>query len=212
MKKIFLFLIFPTLLYAQGTGKTPNYPERKTTGDVQADEANWIKSKNEWIKNHPEEYRSLGGHPEVLRNQQNEAEHVPVKTEALPAFDAVKTYQLVELRAIPVAGYAVSDEDIAAETESIKKSFPLNKTEFQLGANQQIRLFQANTMDLRGVEKRTGSVIEWYFENKECETCSKTLFLDLKLETTSQLIYLQKGEDQDAKFSYQFTFSITNKK
>mgnify|MGYP007080334548 CR=1 FL=1 len=96
-----------------------------------------------------------------------------------------------------------------AETESIQKSFPLDKTELQLGANRQIQLFQADKMDLRGVEKRNGAAIEWLFENKECESCAKTLFLDLERETASELIYLQKGEDQDAKFSYRFTFSIT---
>lgn len=191
----------------------PHYPIVPITGNVAVDEKAHIEAKNNWIKTHPEEYRQAGGKPEELNNNKTTNETVtPSKPVfVLPTFNAQKAYQLIKTEAVLVAGQKKTAAEIAEETEKLKEDFPENRTQLQIGANNQIRIYALGVIDVRATEKRNDNKVEWFFENKECATCSKTLYLDIEEETATLLTYVMQSEDENAPFAYRLAFQLTAK-
>jgi hypothetical protein len=191
----------------------PHYPIVPTTGNVAVDEKAHIEAKNNWIKTHPEEYRQAGGNPEELNNNKatNETATPTKPVVVLPTFNTQKTYQLIKAEAVPVTGQKLTVVEIAEETEKLKEDFPENRTQLQIGANNQIRLFALGVIDVRATEKRNDNKVEWFFENKECVTCSKILYLDIEQETDTLLTYVMQSEDENAPFAYRLAFQLTTK-
>ena len=66
-------------------------------------------------------------------------------------------------------------------------------------------------IDVRATEKRNDNKVEWFFENKECVTCSKILYLDIEQETDTLLTYVMQSEDENAPFAYRLAFQLTTK-
>jgi hypothetical protein len=190
-----------------------HYPIVPTTGNVAVDEKAHIEAKNNWIKTHPEEYRQAGGNPEELNNDKatNETTTPNKPVFVLPTFNAQKTYQLIKAEAVPVAGQKKTTAEIAEETEKLKEDFPENKTQLQIGANNQVRIYASGVIDVRATEKRNDNKVEWFFENKECATCSKILYLDIEQETDTLLTYVMQSEDENALYAYRLAFQLTPK-
>jgi hypothetical protein len=191
------------------------YPTAPSTGNVAADEKTHIEAKNKWIAEHPDEYKKMGGDPNaVLQTESNTTTTQAAKPQAkkLPEFKAQKTYQLISAEAVLVAGQKASPDEIKQETENLQEEFISNNTELQISDNN-IRLFTKGSRDLRAIEKRNQhNKVEWFFENRECETCSKTLYLSIENETESTLTYLMQSEDQNALFNYRLSFQLPTPK
>jgi hypothetical protein len=196
------------------SNNTP-YPTAPSTGNVAADEKTHIETKNKWIAEHPDEYKKMGGDPNaVLQTESNTTitQVAKPQTKKLPEFKAQKTYQLIGAEAVLVAGQKASPDEIKQETENLQGEFILNNSELQI-SNSNIRLFAEGGKDLRAVEKRNpNNKVEWLFKSEECETCTKTLYLNLENETESTLTYLMQSEDENALFNYRLSFQLSTPK
>ncbi len=194
----------------QHPSQSSNAEGQSTTALEQAH----IKEKNEWIKNNAEAYRSSGGNPDAVLNPSDPNTAFLEKTAEpnLSAFEAIETFQLIKAEAVPTPESKATPKELEAETQNIQKDFPAQSIKFQVGKGGAIRLFGNGKMDLRGIETREGKKVNWYFENKECETCSKTLSLILMEESAGKKIYVMQSEDGSTTFAYRLTFTtITHK-
>ena len=88
----------------------------------------------------------------------------------------------------------------------LKKDFPENLTELQLGEDRQLRLYVAGRKDLRAIETKNKDKAEWLFENRQCPSCTKTLYLSIEDESESTITYLMQSEDDNSPFAYRFIF------
>lgn len=192
-----------------------NYPTTPTTGNVAADEKAHIEAKNNWIKTHPEEYRKAGGNPEAVLEMLYPKETAKIEKPkvVLPPFDAQRKYKLMVYEAVAAENQKVSPAQLKAETENItQKDFIGTGTELQVNINNnQIRLYQPEKIDLRATEKRNGNKVEWFFENKECASCSKTLYLTIEQESDQAVSYIMQSEDEGDIFAYRLSFQLITK-
>lgn len=216
MKKLLLFLLFPAFLSAQEQALTPNYPKLSSTGNAQLDEEQRIKAKNEWIKNHPEEYRSVGGNPEQVLKElaaKEAQQKVTTDSKGQVIFQMTKAYQLVGLEVVPVGDAKPSESDKTAALEDLKKDYHINKTQLQIGSGNMVRLYEPDHLDLKAIEHQHGNnLLEWVFERKDCPACTKTLLLNIEKQTASEYVLLMKGEDSSDVFAYRFIYSLISPK
>lgn len=191
------------------------YPKIVVTGNPEADEAAHIKSKSEWIKQHPEQYRQMGGNPEVILSPQtnkNQQEDAKISAVNMPPFEAIKKYKLILYEAVAAPDLTVNKQQIEAENENLrKKGFIGYDTELHIRGNHEIRLYETNKMDLRAIETRANGKVTWFFENKECETCSKNLYLTIEEETNETITYIMQSEDDNSLFAYRMSFHVITK-
>ena len=124
----------------------------------------------------------------------------------LPPFYAEKTYYLLKIEAVIVGNQATVYRKVMEETENVKKDFPENLTELQLGEDRQLRLYVAGRKDLRAIETKNKDKAEWLFENRQCPSCTKTLYLSIEDESESTITYLMQSEDDNSPFAYRFIF------
>jgi hypothetical protein len=125
----------------------------------------------------------------------------------LPAFLAIKSYQLTKIEAVSAKGIIASTNELLIETENVKKDFPEMITQLGFAENSLVRLFVPEKSDVRAIETRNLNNVEWLIENKKCETCTKTLYLTIENETTESIIYILDGEDENSRFAYRLVFN-----
>lgn len=186
----------------------PHYPIARNTGNIAADAEADIQAKMKWIQQYPEEYKEMGGNPEEIKGDittvNSTMETIP--TNSLTKFNAVKRYYLEFAEALPLKT-EIAPFKTSQETQLLKEDFPERTTLLEFGENNSIRL-SGQLIDFRAVEKKSGLEVEWYNENTECLTCSKTLYLTIESELANQITYLLKSEDENADFIYRLTFQL----
>ena len=209
MKKILLLLILPIFAYAQTNQdeSTPK-PEVDQGENIQKKHDNQNRAKMDWIRNNPEEYRKMGGDPDaVLKADQVKKEKTPKpQLEKIP-FDVEHSFVLQNISIVPVEDHILEADEAKEILDIVEQDYQVGKTFLQFDQNKGIRLTDHETMNIVGREKRyENDVIEWFFDNKDCQSCSKTILLNLEKESNNQLIYLMKSEDEKDHFSYRLTF------
>lgn len=185
-----------------------HYPKEQNTGNPSEDAEANIQAKMKWIQQYPEEYKEMGGNPEEIKGDittvNSTMETIP--TNSLTKFNAVKRYYLEFAEALPLKT-EIAPFKTSQETQLLKEDFPERTTLLEFGENNSIRL-SGQLIDFRAVEKKSGLEVEWYNENTECLTCSKTLYLTIESELANQITYLLKSEDENADFIYRLTFQL----
>ncbi len=178
-------------------------------GGAILDEKAHIDAKTKWIKENPEAYRKAGGDPEaVLRTAEPKAVASPAPTHK--SFDALKTYQLVEVVAVASSGSKASPAELKGETASLQKEFLTTPTILQYGLGDRIKLSIGAKSDLRGVQTRKADQLTWEFSDPDCEVCAKRLMLRVVSENAQSMTLDMSSEDENAPFVYRFAFKITN--
>jgi hypothetical protein len=186
-------------------------PKEIHTGNPAADDAAHVREKTQWIKEHPEEYRKLGGNPAVVLGNPSPPNEVSPSTPK-PLFSAINTYQLANIQAVAAGNSNVAAEELARETQSVLHEFPIGKTHLQFGEAEMFRLSVEEKVDLRGREIQNAEVVEWQFDIVDCPACAKTIYLTMIAKSGSGRKYLMKGEDENSRFDYVLEFeAITNK-
>lgn len=191
-----------------------HYPRIVATGNIAADEAAHIKAKNEWIKNYPQEYQKMGGNPNDASGiPNNEQAIAPPKVASivLPPFEAQKKYKLIRYEVLAANGSQPTDAQIEEETQKLENDFIGYGTELQIADNHQIRLYEPNKLDLRAIETINDKDITWFFDNKECETCAKTIYLTIEKQSDTIISYIMQSEDEGALFAYRISFQLITK-
>jgi hypothetical protein len=211
MKKLLLLLFFPIFVHAQGNleeSPTPNYPKVEQGENVQKTHDDWIKAKKDWIQNHPEEYRAMGGDPEAVlaKDQQKEEAAQKPKFEAIP-FDVERSFVLQNISIVPDTDYVPKNGEVQEQLNTIQEDYKIGATLLQFDANQGIRLTDHEAMNIVGQEQRhEDKQVEWFFDNKECPSCAKTIVLTLEQESSDRLVYLMRSEDEQHPFACRLTF------
>lgn len=210
MKKLFILLIFPFFAQAQNIQKnTPaNYPKIEQGEDVIKSQNDWNNAKSDWIKNNPEEYRSMGGNPDLIISESIVLEVGSLKEplKIIP-FDVEKSFVLKQISVVPILDYVPQSGEVQTLLSSIEKDYIIGKMRLQFDANEGIRLIDNEKMNIVGQQKRfENNAIEWFFDNKDCPQCAKSIILTLEQESASQLVYMMKSEDESSNFTYRFTF------
>lgn len=186
-----------------------DFPTYINTGNKELDNANYMVAKEKWISEHKEEYAALTNTSQdanvPINSDLNTQSNTPTE------FVAIKSFQLVKVEAVAAEGMNPTKDELIDETENIKIDLPENSTILEIGEGQQLRLFVEGRLDLRAVEIRIGNNLEWFFENRKCETCSKSLYLAIENETNDSHIYIMKSEDESAIFSYRLVFNAISK-
>lgn len=211
MKKLIILLFLPLFVHAQSTveeSPSANYPKLEKGENIQKNHDDWINSKKDWIRNHPEEYRAMGGNPEaVLKSSEQLDKEIPrFKYEEIP-FDVKKSFVLKTVSIVPEADYIPKAGEVQEQLLSIEKDYKVGATLLQFDENHGVRLTDHLDMNIVGQEQRhEGDVIEWFFDNKDCPSCAKTIVLKLEQESADQITYLMKSEDEGLPFAYRFHF------
>ena len=201
---------YKTLL-SESAASTNSHAE-VSTDELAKNEQKHISEKNKWVAANPEEYRKMGGNPEEVLNtlQPKYVNGLEKIITALPISTPIKEYILIGYEAVSADNQKPTTEQIAAQTASLKKIFFVDKTKLQIGYNNQIRLYDASQNDLRAIEKRLAdNRVEWFFENKECQQCSKILHLRIEKEDDTTITYIFEDEDEVSLFAYRLSFSRT---
>lgn len=203
------------IAWAQSGAKTEEgYVDPAPTGDVLADEKAHIAAKNQWIKDDPAAYRALGGDPEsvlkVVPEKNYDSEISPSTEKKLPAFKATSSFRFVSIEVVPLPKENVSREELKLMESQVNSDFLDENTFLEYGENNSVRIFSANGKDHRATETRKGNNLEWFFENKACESCSKTLNLQLAEESPKHRVVIMMDEDEGSKVAYKISFKSEN--
>jgi hypothetical protein len=182
------------------------FPAYINTGNKTWDDSVYAVSKATWIKEHPDEYKTLTIESNTVTKKNTQE---VIEDHILVPFNTIRSYQLIKAEAIAATGTIPTNDELKAETENIKIDFPEKLTWLNIGVQNQIQWVVEKKMDMRGVEKRNSNSIEWFFENKECPSCSKTWYLSIESESDATLIYQLLSEDEHALFSYRLEFVKT---
>lgn len=188
-----------------GASMPADYPVYRDSGDLNKDMTTYDAAKQSWIAKNPEVYRKLGGNPEVIQQQTTPVEDKSTKKEVVDNFQAVETYLLLDTEPIPMRD-GIAAATLVEERERMQKKY---NSVMMLAKDEQqhIRFVPLQKMKpMRGEEHIQGNSVEWRFQEAECETCRKTLYLDLVSKTDEQIIYIMHDEDEDPAFHYRFTF------
>lgn len=197
------FLMLGLTSQAQQENLPPHYPKIEKTGDLAKDEANWAKAKEAWIKNYPEEYRSMGGDPEAKAKPAELTTPKPDAKKELIGIDfkAHDLYKLVKIIAVDVNKKHTAQE-MAGYNKEATSEFAIT----DLAIDWQKKMWYRKSKTDPGHEvANLFCVIDGKIQLQDCKKCSENGFTLVKHDDSSIVVQIAP-QDQGQFFVYQFEF------
>lgn len=204
-----LLAVGPVLLAQQPANSPKGMPEPRNTGNVAEDEKAYLAEKTRWIQENPEEYRKMGGDPNIVIAPKK-VQPIEDESVALPDFQGIESYQLVSFVAVKKGAKGTSQAETLNGQAGTKSDWVDAKMKLQFGVAPAIRLYADGRFDYRAVMTKNGTAVEWFFEDKECNSCSKTIFLQELSNTGGKIIYEMEDEDEASEMAFRLTFNKIN--
>lgn len=175
-----------------------HYPQKPaSTGNAQLDDENWLKAKNEWIANYPDEYRSIGGNPDAVIVKEAPVE----KPVALGVdFSAPNLFKFVSAIAVDINSKHTPVEMKGFNEEAASMPF---KNAIVIDWENSMWYRKNNVSNTESGKHFT--IIDGRIVLDDCKACYDHIFTIVK-QTPDELIVHLKPQDEGQYFVFELTF------
>jgi hypothetical protein len=198
-RMVALAIIMVSALVAFGqSGMPAHYPQKPvSTGNSQLDDENWVKAKNEWIANYPDEYRSMGGNPDAVIVKETPVE----KPVALGVdFSAPNLFKFVSATAVDINSKHTPVEMKGFNEEAAGMPF---KNAIVIDWENSMWYRKNNVSNTESGKHFT--IIDGRIVLDDCKACYDHIFTIVK-QTPDELIVYLKPQDEGQYFVFELTF------